>query len=136
MSGLQLPADEPTHAERTRRGIIKARACGTIWGENGKILAERNRHRANAFADSLREVVYEICVTFKLLRNHGGDKMTRLAMELNKRGHLTQNGNTWHPTTVRRLVQRLGPEFRGSVMQGIADAWNAEAKKFGIPDSN
>ena len=88
------------HSELTRAGIARARARGVPRGTHSSALAERNREQAEAFAESLRPVVVElICGKVR--------GPTSLARELNRLGVPTARGGSWHPTSARRLLDRL-----------------------------
>lgn len=92
------------HGGRTRAGIKKARKQGVEWGVNGKALAARNQNDAKLFAESLRPAMVDII-------SDGPRSTTAVARELNKKGIPTFRGGKWHPTTVRRLFNRLGPSL-------------------------
>ena len=107
------------HGERTKIGIIEAKARGVDWGTYGQVLAAKNRHEAQVSAESLRPLIFE-------LKLNGCRGPKALAEELNKREVPTRNGGKWHPMTVRRLMQRLEPslskEIKEARMEGSKKA--------------
>lgn len=106
-----------SHSKRTKEGIAKARTSGTAWGTHGAVLAQKNRAHAQVNAEALRPILFDICTGIRVLGP--GDKICakKIAEELNTRGYSTQQGNDWHPTTVRRVINRLGPDFHAEVKQ-------------------
>ncbi len=99
---------DPAHGERTKAGIARARVRGTEWGAHGKVLAARYKARAEEFAEALRPLIVQIASEVGTARIGA----TALARELNTRAVPTPSGGgRWHPTTVRRLFERLGPTF-------------------------
>ena len=90
--------------EGTKRGIALARARGVAWGKHGAVLAARNRQEADEFADSMRPVLLDLMRFSRL-----GPK--KLARRLNDLGIPARSGGRWHPATVHRLIERLGPSF-------------------------
>jgi len=87
-------------SQRTKAALAAAKARGVRLGVNGRILAQRNRAAADAFAKSLAEAVWE-------LRAEGATTLHALANGLNTRGVKTREGASWSPQTVHRLVARL-----------------------------
>ena len=110
VSECEINVNEPavSHAERTIAGIADARERGVQWGINGKLLAEKNRKEAQAFAESLRPLLIELGVN-----NNWGP--TAVAEETNRREVPTPLGGRWHPTSVRRLLARLGPSLQDEI---------------------
>ncbi len=94
--------DHDDHRARTKDGIAQARAAGVSWGPHGKVLADRNRAAAAAFAETLRPLFVELGI-----ENHRGP--TAIAQELNRRRVPGLRRGRWHPTPVKRLRDRLGP---------------------------
>lgn len=92
------------HRKRTKAGIKRSRTEGAVWGLNGKLLAEKNRADAVAFAESLRPVIFELMV-------NGCRNPNRLATELNRRGIPSAKGGRWHRQTAARLLHRIQSEF-------------------------
>ena len=98
------------HGERTKIGIIKAKAKGVDWGKHGRVLGAKNKQQAQVFADALRPLILELRA-----EKRRGPKA--IAQELNKREVPTRNGGKWHPMTVRRLMQRLEPSLSKDVKE-------------------
>lgn len=112
VSSVQLIPSEKTHSEATKQGIFKARSNGTVRGVHGSNLAQTNQEKAKATAEAMRPVLLDICSYRGMLGPKERINAKRIAEELNSRGYSTEQGNDWHPTTVRRLIKRLGSEFR------------------------
>ena len=121
VSECAIPCNEPavSHAERTIAGISEARERGVQWGTFGKLLAERNRNEAQAFAEILRPLLIELGV-------NNIPRPTAIARELNRRKVPTPLGRRWHPTSVRRLLARLGPSLKDEI-RAISIPINAKA---------
>lgn len=100
-----------SHAALTKAGIARARANGTVWGMAGA----QNRSNADNYAMHLRPIIFEIAKDGKVFGLRNSIKGIELADELNRRKVKTMRGKKWYPSTVRRLIIRLGPEFRADV---------------------
>lgn len=96
------------HPARTRAGIAQARACNVSWGSHGKSLARQNREEAVAFAENLRPLLVELGA------NNVRDA-TAIARVLSARILPTPRGGRWYPTSVRRLLERLGPTLKSEI---------------------
>lgn len=101
-----------SHSQLTQKGIEMARTKGVVWGAHGKIQAKTNRISANKYAESLRSVFLELWVD-------GYNTPKSLAEELNKRVIPGQRGGRWHPTSVKRVIERLGNSFSQQAKQAI-----------------
>lgn len=102
------------HSEKTRVGIMKSKASGTAWGTYGRELAIRNKQGAAAFAETLRPILVGLIVD-------GVRGPTALAEKLNDLGVPTARGTgTWHPSSIHRLLHKLGPSLRAEVQKLIA----------------
>ena len=99
-----------TRSEAVAAGIARVRENGKEWGVAGKVLALRNKNLAFSFAQSMAEELRDVMV-------YGPVRLTDIAKELNRRQIPTSNGKTWRPSTVHRLLHRLGPAFLTEVMQ-------------------
>ena len=98
------------HGEKTKIGIIEAKARGVDWEKHGRVLGAKNKQQAQVFADALRPLILELRA-----EKRRGPKA--IAQELNKREVPTRNGGKWHPMTVRRLMQRLEPSLSKDVKE-------------------
>ena len=87
-------------------------------GSYGAILAKRNKADADKFAQQMRPILYKLMTTKEVGR---GNSPSALARALNALNVPTYEGGKWHPNTVRRLLNRLGPEFQQQV-------WNHSLK--------
>jgi hypothetical protein len=83
---LQLTASIQDHASRTRTCIAKARGKGVAWGSHGAVLAAKNSEHADAVAEAMRPVLFEVCSARGLLGPGGRIAAKRIADELNARG--------------------------------------------------
>ena len=89
-------------SDRTKAALAAAKARGVSLGQNGGLLAKRNRMAAVAFAQSLAPAVEAA--------NYSGAKtLLEVASELNSAGFRTRGGAAWSPGTVHRLLRRLRP---------------------------
>lgn len=113
-----------SHAELTHQGIIKARAGGSEWGTNGKVLADHNRKQADVFAADMRALFLELGANGTLFKLDGTPKVSAMARELNARQVDSPKGARWHATSVRRLLNRLGSSFVSDVKQVRTEARN------------
>jgi DNA invertase Pin-like site-specific DNA recombinase len=92
---------------RTQQGLLKAKSKGAKLGNKqnlmrgNKISVEKNRKAAQDRAEKLRTTIVD-------LMNDGITTYNPLANELNRIGIKTANGSKWHPTTVGRVLKRLG----------------------------
>lgn len=86
-------------SERTKAALAAAKARGVQLGANGKVLAERNRNAADAFA---AEIAAEI-----LSHQARGLSYAAIARVLNQTGAVTCKGGRWHPQTVQRILKRV-----------------------------
>jgi DNA invertase Pin-like site-specific DNA recombinase len=82
-------------SERTKHALAAAKARGVVLGNPGQAIA--NADQADAFAESLREIVWPIINL----------SSRRIAAYLNARGVKSHTGKAWQSATVLRLVDRL-----------------------------
>ena len=102
------------HAERTKAGICKARDNGTTWGSYGRVLAQKNKESAYAFAVAMRPMILDLMIA-------GCTGPTSLARELNKLSVPARAGGRWYPVTMFRLMRLLSsPELTAEVHEGRA----------------
>jgi len=87
--------------QRTRAALQAAKARGVKLGKTGVVRAAQNRAEADEFAEAMRG-------TLAKLRKAGVTTVRAIAEELNRRAIPTARGSQWHPTSVQRLVERLG----------------------------
>lgn len=92
---------------RTKAALGALKAKGVKLGNRtnlpaaAKQGAAANRHGADTFAVNVLPIVRQMQAT-------GVTSLAALAAGLNSRGIPTARGGTWHPSTVRNLVQREG----------------------------
>lgn len=87
-------------SERTKLALAAAKRRGVQLGQNGKVLARKNRDAANSFADKAGPAIDQLrkvhSMTFRAIADH-----------LNSTKELaTVRGGAWHETTVYRLHTR------------------------------
>ena len=74
------------------------------WGWYGVVLAQRNNAEANNFAYSVRPYLIK-----PMIGNR--HRWAKIARRLNEQGIPAPFGGKWNSTTVKRTVERLGPEL-------------------------
>lgn len=90
----------------TKKAMAKLKAEGVRLGSPNIEKATRQATiahtiQANEFAVSMRPVINEI-------KQHGARTFKDIAIALNKRGIKSRYGRSWHPSSVRNLVIKLG----------------------------
>lgn len=88
-------------ASRTRDALQAAKRRGVKLGKMGRVRAKENKAAAKAHANSLAPLIGQ-------LRAAGITSVRAVAEELNRRQVPTPRGGEWHPTSVARLLARLG----------------------------
>lgn len=86
--------------DRTRAALAAAKARGVQLGAHGKVLAIQNRSAALKHAQVLRPWVVDA-------RSSGCRTLTEIGAHLTENGCPTPDGGRWHPTSVKRLLDRL-----------------------------
>lgn len=87
-------------SERTKAALAAAKERGVKLGANGARLAQDNRKKAEARAQSLAPIIAEI-------REAGISTVRGIADELNARKVATPRGGKWHVASVQRVLKRL-----------------------------
>ncbi len=87
-------------SQRTKAALAAAKARGVELGRNGKVLAERNRDEARAFALQLAPVVGGIMA-------EGHTSVRAVTEALNARGVPSREGGRWHLRSTHALLARL-----------------------------
>lgn len=87
-------------SSRTKAALAAAKARGTELGRTGKALAKKNRAAANDHARKIAKQVRALQAEHPSLR--------KLTAALNEAKVPTATGAKWHPTSVVRLLERLG----------------------------
>lgn len=87
------------NSDRTRAALAAARVRGTKLGTYGKALAKKNRASAEAFARRLKPAIRRLQTQCSTLQ--------ALAEALNTLKIRTSRNCEWHPTTVKRLLDRI-----------------------------
>jgi DNA invertase Pin-like site-specific DNA recombinase len=99
--------------ERTKAALAAAKARGVRLGVHGAKLAADHKAAAAAFAASMAGDLAEV-------RAAGAVTLHEVADGLNERGIATREGGRWHPTSVRRVTERLSLMGRENT-EGCAD---------------
>lgn len=87
-------------SQRTKAALKAAKARGVELGKNGKVLAEKNKTEAVAFARDLAPVI-------KQLKTEGHKTVRAISEALNERGIPSREGKMWHLGSVQKLLWRL-----------------------------
>jgi len=88
-------------ASRTRDALQAAKRRGAKLGRTGRVRAKENKAAAQKHASSLAPLIREIQAA-------GFTSVRAVAGELNRREVPTPRGGQWHPTTVARVLARIG----------------------------
>jgi DNA invertase Pin-like site-specific DNA recombinase len=87
-------------SERTKAALKAAKARGVKLGRHGaEVLAAKYQEEVRQRAMQLEPIMREM--------KDKGYSMRRMATELTKRKVKTPRGGTWHPQTVKMVLQRL-----------------------------
>ena len=87
-------------SQRTKDGLLAAKARGVVLGVAGKDRARENRAEADQHAQKIAEIVRSIPCELRCT-------ITDLTRELNARAIPTAKGGRWHRQGVYRLLDRL-----------------------------
>jgi DNA invertase Pin-like site-specific DNA recombinase len=98
-------------SERTKAALAAARRRGIKLGQNGRLLAAKNKQSAVEFADRLRDDVNSA-------RSSGARTLVEISVALNASGKRTREGSHWSPSTTARLLARLDERKRGEGREG------------------
>jgi len=99
-------------SERTKAGLQSRKLRGFALGTPANLVPGRspaprlNRERAQLEAERMRPIIAHI-------QAQGVIGINPLTEALNERGYTTGRGRQWYPSTVRRLLARLGREGSG-----------------------
>lgn len=91
-------------SQRTKAALAAAKARGVVLGQHGKVLAEKNKADAMDFAGTMRAHLEEML-------QGPGQNFAKLAALLNEKGIPTRDKGSWHPMSVKRVMNRLGLGF-------------------------
>lgn len=91
-------------SERTKAALVAAKARGIVLGQNGKVLAARNKLVADAFARRIEPSIQQAM-------DAGHQTYNAISLYLADSGIETCDGGRWHPTTVMRVMKRLKLNF-------------------------
>jgi DNA invertase Pin-like site-specific DNA recombinase len=86
-------------SQRTKAALAAAKARGVELGKNGKVLAERHKAEAVAFAATLLPTITEI-------HNEGHRTVRAVTKALNGRGIPSREGGLWHLASTQNLLRR------------------------------
>jgi len=86
---------------RTKASLKMAKLRGVELGKNGKVLAKKRKLEAKKFA-------YKIIDQINSIREEGIFTFTGIAMRLNELKVETPKGGAWYPSSVKRLLERIG----------------------------
>lgn len=93
-------------SKRTKEALAAAKARGVKLGAKDiKALSELGNKSIKAAADEFAEKLRPTIVGF---RSRGIESAAAIGEELNQRSVASTKGGSWSPTTVRRLLKRLG----------------------------
>lgn len=85
---------------RTKAALQAAKARGVELGKNGKVLAEVNKSIANEHAETIRPFIIEA-------KDSGLNSLRQICTYLNSKNIKTSCDSIWHPTSLKRIIDRL-----------------------------
>ncbi|MCT2558421.1 recombinase family protein [Tsuneonella sp. YG55] len=100
-------------SDRTKAALAAAKARGVKLGNpNGAAAIRRAAKGTTAAIDAVRanaaSRAADYAETITDVRASGATSLAAIAKELNTRGIVTARGGSWHPSSVRNLLRRLG----------------------------
>lgn len=114
---MALVAEQEREAisRRTKEALAATKARGTKLGNpNGAaaLLRARKGNEAgiNAIKAGADQHAANLAPVIEALRSEGVTSLGSIANALNERGMLTPRGGSWHKSSVRNLLKRLGSE--------------------------
>ena len=87
-------------SQRTKAALAAAKARGVVLGKNGKVLAEKHKVEAEAFAVTLLP-------TINAIQSNGQATVRAITTALNERGIPSREGGKWHLRSTAMLLKRL-----------------------------
>ncbi|MCB2079278.1 MAG: recombinase family protein [Novosphingobium sp.] len=87
-------------SHRTKAALAAAKARGTVLGENGKVLAKRNKAEAKKRLEPIAQRL--------TAKRDEGKSIRQIVAELNDEGIPSPGGGKWHSTTLHRALARMG----------------------------
>lgn len=87
-------------SERTKAALASAKARGVELGKNGKVLAQRNKAKAQAFAFGIENILRSLIETEKVSFRTAAERMNDLGIP-------SPRGAKWHSTSVHRAWIRI-----------------------------
>jgi len=88
---------------RTKQALAEAKRRGAVLGGLRDATGERNKVRQVHAKDSAERLRGLVTPMFE-----HGLSLRQIADALNRSGQATESGKRYHPTTVKRLIERLG----------------------------
>ncbi len=99
---------------RTKAALAAAKARGVKLGTHASVINAEARAGADAYASSLS-------ATLDALRLQGITSVREVCAALNAQGVLTRKGGQWHPTSVKRLLDRLADQEFAMLAQRLRE---------------
>ncbi|MWB79377.1 hypothetical protein GLS40_15160 [Pseudooceanicola sp. 216_PA32_1] len=87
-------------SDRTRTALQAAKVRGIKLGKTGKLLAERHKIEADKFCVRMAPKIATM--------QQAGLSVRKISERLNSDEIPTYHGGKWHPTTVQRMIRRIG----------------------------
>jgi DNA invertase Pin-like site-specific DNA recombinase len=111
--GLVAQQEREAISMRTKAALAAARERGTKLGNPNGAASLRRADKGNSAAvralkDAADRHAADLAPVIAQLRAEGLTTLSALAQELNERQMRTPRAGTWHPSSVRNLLRRLG----------------------------